>query len=311
MADYDPIPETDTRATAEQRMLRTGPLAVITGGTSGIGLELARLAAQDGYSILVAADRFTGDEATLGAVERVEADLATPEGVEALLEAIGKRPVAVLCANAGEGLGEGFLDQDFEGVQHMIDTNITGTLALVQQVGRRMRSVGQGRILFTGSIAGLAPATYQAAYGATKAFINSFAQALRQELANSGVSVTVLMPGATETRFFERAGMTDTRVAEGRKADPAAVAKTGWQAMKAGEDAVIAGAKNRVKGTLARFLPASLGAKRFGWLSEPGGADKGSAVPAALAVGAVLTLGAVALVRARGRNGRRDRAYRR
>lgn len=275
-------------------------LAVITGGSSGIGLELARIAASHGHDLVIAADRFPDAvEADLksGSVERVEADLATPDGVDRLIAAIGDRPVELLFANAGEGLGDAFLAQDFDRVRHMIDTNITGTLALVQQVARRMRQEGRGRILFTGSIAGTAPGPYQAAYGGTKAFINSFAEALREELADSGVSVTVLMPGATETRFFTRAGSTDTRVGAGAKQDPLSVAEAGWQAMMAGDDKVVAGAANKAQVLLARVLPPPVSAKRFGHLSEPGGARNGSmAVVPLVLIGSGLAAGALTLL---------------
>jgi uncharacterized protein len=283
-----------------------GKLAVITGASSGIGLELARIAARHGYSLVAAAQSFPADfEAVIGArsaVTCVEADLSTSDGVAELVDAIDGRPVELLCANAGEGLGEGFLDQDFDRVRHMIDTNVTGTLELVQQVARAMRSQGRGRILFTGSIAGLAPGPFQAAYGGTKAFINSFAEALRQELADKGVSVTVLMPGATDTRFFARAGMTDTRVGAGTKQDPKSVAEAGWQAVMAGDDKVVAGAANKAQALLSRVIPATASAKRFGHLSEPGGAREGNGalLPLVLLGGVA---GALALL-ARGSAGR-------
>jgi short-subunit dehydrogenase len=226
--------------------------------------------------------------------------------VESLLEAIGEQPVDLLFANAGEGLGDGFLNQDFARVRHMIDTNITGTLALVQQVAQRMRDRGRGRILFTGSIAGTAPGPYQAAYGGTKAFLNSFAEALRQELSDIGVNVTVLMPGATDTRFFARAGMTDTRVGAGRKQDPASVAQAGWQAVMAGDDKVVAGAANKAQVLLARVLPPPVSAKRFGHISEPGSAQSGrqAAVVPLVLLGSGLAAGALALL---ARSGGRER----
>ena len=125
-----------------------------------------------------------------------------------------------MLANAGHGLGRGFLDQNFEDVRHVIDTNVTGTVYLVQLVGRSMRSRGRGRILLTGSIAGFMPGTYQAVYNATKAFVDSFSFALRAELKDTGVTVTCLMPGATETDFFERADMLDTAVGRERRTIP-------------------------------------------------------------------------------------------
>ena len=141
-------------------------------------------------------------------------------GVDRLWAAAAGRPVDALLANAGHGLGRAFLDQDFEDVRHVIDTNVTGTVYLVQLVGRSMRSRGQGRILLTGSIAGFMPGTYQAVYNGTKAFVDSFSFALRAELKDTGVTVTCLMPGATETDFFERADMLDTKVGQGKEGRP-------------------------------------------------------------------------------------------
>src|SRR5690349_12507714 len=200
-----PIGKNQTEQNATQR----GRLAVVTGASSGIGYELARFCAQDGFDLVIAADEPGIQQAaqefrSLGIrVDAVEVDLATTEGVDRLYAAIGGRPVDALLANAGHGLGHGFLDQDFQEVRHVIDTNITGTIYLAQKVGRDMRARGQGRILFTGSVAGYMPGTFQAVYNGTKAFIDSFSFALRAELKDSGVTVTLLMPGATDTAFFE------------------------------------------------------------------------------------------------------------
>jgi short-subunit dehydrogenase len=226
---------------------QTRPLAIVTGASSGIGYELAKCCADHGFDVLVAADEPAIHEAaqdfcTLGAaVETVEADLATLDGVDKLYAATKSRPVEALLANAGHGLGHGFLDQDFDDVRHVIDTNLTGTLYLIQKVGRDMCTRGQGRILITGSVAGFMPGTFQAVYNGTKAFLNSFSWALRNELQDTGVTVTCLMPGATETEFFERADMLDTKVGQAEKDDPADVAKTGFDAMMEGEGDVVTG----------------------------------------------------------------------
>ena len=187
-------------------------LAVVTGASSGIGLELARLAADHGHDLVIVADQGPLEGAAVSlrssgvAVEPLAADLATQAGVDAIMALIGNRPVDVLMANAGHGLGGAFLDQDFTAARHVIDTNITGTLDLIHRIGGRMRAAGRGRILITGSIAGLMPGAFQAVYNASKAFIDSFAYALRTELKDTGVTVTCLMPGPTDTEFFERAG---------------------------------------------------------------------------------------------------------
>jgi short-subunit dehydrogenase len=256
------------------------PLAVVTGASSGIGRELAALCARDGFDLIVAADRAGIVDAAASLRETgvevtpVQADLATIDGVDQLYNAIGGRAVDALIANAGHGLGHGFLDQEFSLVRHVIDTNITGTIYLIQRVGRDMRARGRGRILITGSIAGFIPGTYQAVYNGTKAFIDSFSFALRAELKDSGVTVTCLMPGPTDTDFFERAEMTDTRAAQGAKDDPVDVAKVGYEAMQRGDGDVVAGWKNKIQSTLANVTPAPLLAEQHRRMAEPGGARK-------------------------------------
>jgi len=262
-------------------MTPTGkPLAVITGASSGIGYELAAICAQEEFDRVIAADA-PGVEAAAHAfrgsgarVDTVYADLATLTGVDKLLGAVNGRPVDALLANAGHGLGGGFLDQDFDDVRHVVDTNVTGTIYLVQNVGRQMRARGTGRILLTGSIAGFMPGTYQAVYNGTKAFIDSFSFALRAELKDTGVTVTCLMPGATETEFFERAGMTDTKVGQQKKDDPADVARVGFEAMQRGDGDVVSGWKNKLQTAIASVTPAGMLAEQHRKMAEPGSAKK-------------------------------------
>jgi uncharacterized protein len=254
------------------------PLAVVTGASSGIGRELARLAAQDGHDLVIAADQGPLEDAArslraLGAnIDAVEADLSTSFGVDKLMLAIDARPVELLIANAGHGLGHAFLDKPFSEARHVIDTNITGTLDLLHRVATAMRQRGRGRILVTGSIAGLMPGAFQAVYNATKAFIDSFSLALRNELKDSGVSVTCLMPGATATHFFERADMLDTQVGTDDKADPADVAQAGYDAMKKGEDKVVAGWKNKVEAAMTNVIPDGVLAEQHRKMAQPGSA---------------------------------------
>jgi short-subunit dehydrogenase len=256
------------------------PLAVVTGASSGIGRELAKCCAQNGFDLVIAADRPELDDAkreleSLGArVDAVQVDLATVEGVDQLVRAIGGRPVDALLANAGHGLGHAFLDQDFDEVRHVIDTNITGTIDLIQRVGRGMRARGEGRILITGSIAGFMPGSFQAVYNGTKAFIDSFSLALRNELKDTGVTVSCLMPGPTDTAFFERADMMDTKVGTGHKQDPAEVAKIGFDAMMKGEADVVAGLKNKIQATLASVTPSEMLAEQHRKMAEPGTAKR-------------------------------------
>ena len=202
-------------------------------------------------------------------VRSVQADLTGKAGVEELYAAAAGRPVDALLANAGRGLGRGFLDQDPEDWMRVVNTNITGTLLLVRKVGRDMRQAGSGRILITGSIAGFMPGTYQAVYNGTKAFLDSFSFALRHELKDSGVSVTCLMPGATETEFFERADMLDTKVGQQEKDDPRTVAKAGFDAMMAGRGEVITGWQNKLRAAIAHVMPADTLAEMHRSMAQP------------------------------------------
>ncbi len=254
------------------------PFAIVTGASTGIGYELARCCADNGFDLLIAADEPTIRDAarTLsragGQVHALEVDLATDGGVDRLYEAAHGRPIDALLANAGRGLGHAFLDQDFEAVRHVIDTNITGTVRLIHRAGRDMRAQRRGRILITGSIAGFMPGTYSAVYNGTKAFIDSFALALRAELKDTGVTVTCLMPGATETEFFERAGMLDTKVGQAKKDDPSDVARIGFEAMMQGEADVVSGWKNKLQSAVANVTPASMLAEQHRKKAAPGSA---------------------------------------
>jgi uncharacterized protein len=155
----------------------------------------------------------------------------------------------------------------------VIDTNITGTLYLIHRIGNDMRRRSNGRILITGSIAGFMPGTFQAVYNGTKAFIDSFSLALRNELKEAGISVTCLMPGVTETEFFSRADMLDTQVgAQEHKADPAEVARIGFNAMMAGDGDVVAGLKNKLQAAAAHVTPSEVLAEQHRKMAEPGSA---------------------------------------
>jgi short-subunit dehydrogenase len=250
-------------------------LAVITGASSGIGYELAKICAREHYDLVVAADEplDTAAEVFRGFgvnVETIEVDLAALEGVDSLVEMTDGRPVDLLIANAGHGLGHAFLDQDFDEIRHVIDTNITGTIYLIQKIAQDMKERGSGRILITGSIAGFMPGTFQAVYNGTKAFIDSFSFALRAELKDSGVTVTCLMPGATETEFFERADLMDTKIGQSEKDDPADVAQAGFAAMMRGDGDVVSGWKNKLQSAVANITPAGMLAEQHRKMTEPG-----------------------------------------
>jgi len=250
-------------------------LAIVTGASTGIGLEIAKLAARDGYDLIVAADEPLVDaSASFRAVgvevQSVEADLAPDQGVSQLLAAVGDRAVDVLVANAGQGHGGPFVEQDPESWKHTIGTNVTGTLALIQPVLRDMLKRGEGKILVTGSIAGYVPGSFNAVYNATKAFIDNFCAALSDEIKDTPVTVTVLKPGATDTEFFRRADMLDTKVGQQKKDDPADVAETGWKAMLEGERSVVHGLMNKATVLAAGVAPEPLTAARHRAQAEPG-----------------------------------------
>lgn len=258
-------------------MTQSRGFAVVTGASSGIGYELARLCAEDGYDLLVAADEpeihVAAEELrALGhAVTALELDLAREDDIARLIEHVD-RPVDLLLANAGRGLGRAFVDQDISEIRRVIDTNVTGTVVLVHEIARRMRERGSGRILLTGSIAGFMPGSYQAVYNATKAFVDSFSWALRDELLETGVSVTCLMPGPTDTKFFERADLLDTDVGEDdSKEDPADVARTGYKAMMSGEAGVVSGMSNKLQAAIAHVTPSSMLARRHRKMAKPHG----------------------------------------
>ncbi|WP_174297476.1 SDR family NAD(P)-dependent oxidoreductase [Sphingomonas bacterium] len=257
-------------------------LAIITGASTGIGFELAHLAAQNGFDLIVAADEPLIDAAANDfkahgiAVESVEADLSTVEGIDRLLAATGGRQIDVLCANAGRGLGHAFLDQPVAEWRKVVDTNVFGTSYIVQKVLKQMVARGEGRVLVTGSIAGHIPGAFQAVYNATKSYLDNFVPALINEIKDhEGVTITNLMPGPVETEFFDRGHMMDTEVGQSQsKSDPADVAKDGWEAMMAGKAAITSGWKNKIQNVVAHVVPDTILAQQHRNMAEPGSGDR-------------------------------------
>jgi short-subunit dehydrogenase len=258
-------------------------LALVTGASSGIGYELAREFASHGYDLIIAAEDGGIVEAKqaferLGVeVTSVQADLSTAAGVEQLwqrVQAVG-RPLDAAALNAGIGIGGPFKDNDLETELRIVDLNCRSVVHLAKRVVQQMQTRGSGRILITSSLASTMPGPFEAVYAASKAFDQSFAQALRNELKDSGISVTSLMPGATDTEFFEKAGLQDTKLGAGEKDDPALVAKQGYEALLAGKDHVVAGSfKNKVQAAIAKVLPEPAKAQMHRSASEPGSANK-------------------------------------
>jgi short-subunit dehydrogenase len=240
------------------------PLALVTGASSGIGLELARQFLQNGFDVVVNAEdaELAAAEADLadegGQVRAVRADLATAAGVERLWSEVsaGGRPLDAVALNAGVGVNGDFTrDIPLEDDLRLIAVNVTAVVHLAKRVLPGMVERGAGRVLITSSVAATMPGPYYATYAASKAFLQSFAQAIRFELKDTGVTVTALQPGPTETEFFERAGMQDTKVADAKKDDPAEVAKEGFEALMAGKDHVIAGSRrNKAQVAAGRVL---------------------------------------------------------
>ncbi len=242
--------------------------AIITGASTGIGFELATLAAKDGYDILVVADEPLIDAAAqdfrqFGTdVQSIQADLSTIDGVDQLLAAANGRRIDLVCANAGRGL-------------KVVDTNVIGTAYLLQKVLRDMVARNEGKVLVTGSIAGYIPGAFQAVYNGTKSFVDSFVAAIQNEIKDAkGVTLTNLMPGPVDTEFFDRAHMLDTSVgADPNKSDPADVAKDGWDALMNGDAAVVSGWKNKIQSAVANVTPNAVLAEQHRKMAEPGTAS--------------------------------------
>jgi uncharacterized protein len=255
------------------------PLALVTGASSGIGLELARQCADHGFDLVVCAEDARLDaaaaelRATGADVQAVRADLRTAEGVHVLHETVG-RPLDAALLNAGVGRGGAFLDTDIDDEVEVIDLNVTSTVRLAKLVLRGMAARGQGRVLITSSIASTMPGSYQAVYNASKSFLQSFAEALAEELRDTGITVTSLMPGPTETDFFRRADMLDTKVGDAPKDDPAQVAAQGFSAMMDGERKVVAGSlSTKASGVANAVLPDAVKARMHRGMAEPGSAE--------------------------------------
>ena len=256
------------------------PLALVTGASSGIGYELARQFAQNGFDLIVtaedaeltpAAEHLRGEGAQVTAMR---VDLAKAGAVDELYGTVraAGRPLAAAALNAGVGAGGAFAtDTELSDELRLIDLNVRSTVHLAKYVVRDMVARDEGRILFTSSIASTMPGAFQAVYNASKSFVQSFALALREELKDTGVTITSLMPGPTDTEFFERADMLDTPIGTGPKDDPADVARQGFEALMDDDERVVAAsAKTKLQGRAGRVLPDSVKAKMHRKMAEPG-----------------------------------------
>ena len=257
-----------------------GQLAVVTGASSGIGYNLAKVFAENGFDLVIGAggDRLAKAEADFRAmgvaVQAVQADLATYEGVEEFwrqVEGTG-RAVEAAAINAGVGVGGLFAETALDEEMRLVRTNVEGTVHLAKHVVKHMVGRGSGKILITASIASEMVAPREAVYAASKAFDLSFAMSLRAELEGTGVSVTALQPGPVDTDFFHRAGMDDTQVGqEGKKeSEPYDVAKQGYAALMKGEKHVYAASlKTKIEGAMMGLVPDALQVKMHEKMATP------------------------------------------
>ncbi len=255
------------------------PVAVITGASSGIGYELAKVFGKNNFDLIVTAEDPGIFEAanifrSLGVeVKVIQTDLATTDGVDSLYKEIEPHYSRLdsVALNAGVGIGGEFINTNLEEELNVINLNITSTVRLAKKILPEFVRRGHGRMLFTSSIAADMPGPYFAVYGASKAFVQSFSQALREEVKDKGVTITSLQPGATDTDFFAKAHMLDTKVANEKKDDPSVVAEHGFKALMDGEDHVVAGSfKNKVQSVVGKLMSEPAGAKMQARETKPG-----------------------------------------
>ncbi|MCV7095661.1 SDR family NAD(P)-dependent oxidoreductase [Mycobacterium kubicae] len=256
-------------------------LALITGASSGIGFELAKQFASHGYDLVIAAEDDGIQEAaeslksTGVKVRPVRVDLRTAKGVEDLYRQATEsgQELDAVALNAGVGTGGAFVDSDLDADLSIVDLNVRSTVHLAKLVLPDMVRRNSGKLLFTSSIASTMPGSHQSVYAASKSFVQSLAQALHDELRHTSVTVTALMPGPTETNFFRRAGMANSRMGRMKhKDDPTAVAKQGFEALMNGDRKVVAeSVMTKVMGISNRFLPDSVKAAANRVMSVPAG----------------------------------------
>ncbi len=256
---------------------KTRPLAVVTGASSGIGYELAKIFAKNNFDLLVVAeDASIADAGNAfrqlgGVVETLQTNLAHFKGVDSLRDKIRSmgRPIDSIAINAGVGVGGRFIDTVLGDELNLIQLNIASVVHLTKHVLKDMVDAGHGRILYTSSVAAEMPGPYYAVYAASKAFIQSFSEAIREEVKDTGVTVTALQPGPTETNFFARADMEDTKAGESKKATAEEVAQVGFDALMSGKDHVVEGLMNKIQVGVGKLASQAMGAKIHGTFTKP------------------------------------------
>jgi short-subunit dehydrogenase len=256
-----------------------GQLAVVTGASSGIGFELAKQFAMNGFDLIICAEDDGIAEAAHSfeqygnKVDFLRVDLSTEEGVEKFYQKIKSsgRAVDSIAINAGVGVGGASFDKtDIKKELNLLRLNVLSTVHLTKLILPDMLEVGHGRILFTSSVAAFMPGPFESVYSASKAFIQSFAEAVREETKNKGIVITALQPGPTETNFFHRADMDNTKVGKSKKDNPALVAQQGFEALMKERHATVAGSiKNKFEANIARVLPQKIAAKIHRSMTKP------------------------------------------
>lgn len=254
------------------------PLALITGGSSGIGLELAKQFAQNGFDVAISG---SSDKVNNAAVmlreEGIEAyphkaDASTYDGVESFwnfVQDLG-RPVEAAALNVGIGIGGAFADNDLKDEFRLIAINVNGTVHMAKRVVQHMLRNGRGRILITSSVSATQPTPFETVYGPSKAFGFMFAESLREELRGTGVTVTALLPGATDSQFHSNAGMDNTNIQKAKKNDKTLVAKEGFEALMNDIDHVVGGDEETKRAvTENRTTPEPIKAARQAELTRP------------------------------------------
>ncbi|HEY6979120.1 MAG TPA: SDR family oxidoreductase [Chitinophagaceae bacterium] len=259
--------------------------ALITGATSGIGYELAKLFAQDGYNLVIVARSEEELNNTAAGFEqqyeidvvKISKDLFDPENAFALYDEIISKgiQVDVLVNDAGQGQYGEFVDTDIRRELAIIQLNISSLVVLTKQFLKDMVARGKGKILNLSSIASKTPGPFQSVYHGTKAFVQSFTEAVYNEAKGKGVIVTALLPGATDTDFFNKAEMQDAKIVqEGKLADPEKVAKDGYEALMKGNDKVVSGFKNKMQVAMSNVMPDSTAAEMMRKQQEPVSQEK-------------------------------------
>lgn len=252
---------------------------LITGASNGFGMEFAKLFAKDGYNLALVArsgDRLKKlgyglqDEYGLDKVYIITSDLSRPESPQEIYNELKKAGVQVdvLVNNAGIGLHGFFHETDIEKELEIIQLNITSLTHLTKLFLRDMKARNEGKILNLGSVVSFMPSPLMAVYGATKAYVLSFSEALANELKDTNITVTALCPGASNTYFFKRADAEHTRAANGPLSEPAEVARDGYEALMKGETKIVSGLMNKMQTGATNVLPDSAMASTMRYMME-------------------------------------------